>query len=433
MEQIKKIIKSIHEYEMCNIQSQSESDSLVHEEEIDRLLIQIKNIDASLDELGELLFIYGEEYDENAEESDNENWELKLDKLRLNVARLLEYKGFNIPNKYANIKPGSVWEIEDDDIFFSLLKGISKSNSPNNAAILIAFSNDEEHDIRNEARRLRSIQIKNNDEIKIKIFLCHAKEDSKDVKELYENLQKDGFHPWMDEIDILPGQDWNLEIQRAIKNSEFIVVCLSNFSVSKSGYVNKEIKWALDRQDEMQRGSIFLIPIRLEECPLPDHFSEVQCLDIFKDRGFERLVLAIKFQLNKKGIELPDTIYNEENNNISIEGQWADPADNDTLYIKQFKNNIIGFYNFDGRNSKVGIIKGKLLGSVLEYRWRWLNNQFQGHGKMVVSEDRKQLSGDWWYYDNENEIERLGYRFVSDEMPKWLSNSDFKNELREEG
>ena len=354
---------------MCNIRSQRDSDSFAHEEEIEKLLIQIKNANVSLDELGELLFIYGEEYDKNAEESDNENWEIKLDKLRLNIARVLEYKGFNVPNKYSNTEPGSVWEIEDDDIFFSLLKGISKSNSPNNAAILIAFSNDEEPDIRKEARRLRSIQIneKKNDEIMIKIFLCHAKEDSKDVKELYRNLQKAGFNPWMDEIDILPGQDWNYEIQNAIKKSDFIIICLSNFSVNKSGYVNREIKWALDRYDEMQHGSIFLIPVRLEECSLPDHLSVVQCSDIFKDEGFERLVSAIKYQLSKKGIQLPgNNLNDEEQKNISLEGQWIDPADNDTLYIKQFKDNIIGFYNFDGRNSKVGMIKGKLLGSVLE-------------------------------------------------------------------
>jgi CBS domain containing-hemolysin-like protein len=38
--------------------------------------------------------------------------------------------------------------------------------------------------------------------------------------------------------------------------TDFVLICLSKTSVQKRGYVNKEIKWALDRQDEMLPGDI---------------------------------------------------------------------------------------------------------------------------------------------------------------------------------
>jgi hypothetical protein len=35
------------------------------------------------------------------------------------------------------------------------------------------------------------------------IFLCHAREDKARVKELYQQLQESGYHPWLDEEDLL--------------------------------------------------------------------------------------------------------------------------------------------------------------------------------------------------------------------------------------
>ena len=47
------------------------------------------------------------------------------------------------------------------------------------------------------------------------IFLCHASEDKAQVRKVYQCLKRiDGFEPWLDEEDLLPGQDWGLVIPR---------------------------------------------------------------------------------------------------------------------------------------------------------------------------------------------------------------------------
>jgi hypothetical protein len=56
----------------------------------------------------------------------------------------------------------------------------------------------------------------------------------------------EGFEPWLDEEDLLPGQIWADEIPRALKASEFILVFFSRNSVAKRGYVQREMKMALD-------------------------------------------------------------------------------------------------------------------------------------------------------------------------------------------
>ena len=50
-----------------------------------------------------------------------------------------------------------------------------------------------------------------------RIFLCHASDDKAQVREVYQRLQAiDGLEPWLDEEDLLPGQDWTREIPRAL-------------------------------------------------------------------------------------------------------------------------------------------------------------------------------------------------------------------------
>ena len=100
----------------------------------------------------------------------------------------------------------------------------------------------------------------------LKVFLCHASGDKPVVRELYKRLIAEGVDAWLDQEKLLPGQDWRVEIPRAVREADVVVICLSNKSITKEGYVQKEIKFALDSAEEKPEGTIFLIPARLEDC-----------------------------------------------------------------------------------------------------------------------------------------------------------------------
>ncbi len=125
------------------------------------------------------------------------------------------------------------------------------------------------------------------------IFLCHASEDKPTVRSLYHRLSFEGMRPWFDELDILPGQKWEPEISKAVRTSDVVVVCLSRASVAKTGYVQKEIKVALDVADEQPEDTIFIIPLRLEECKVPERLSKWQWVDYFTDTGHDKLLAAL--------------------------------------------------------------------------------------------------------------------------------------------
>lgn len=132
----------------------------------------------------------------------------------------------------------------------------------------------------------------------LRVFLCHSKNDAKIVRDLYEKLRAEPWiQPWLDEEELFPGMDWNLEIEKAIEATDVILVCLSNNSITKEGYVQREIRIALDYADYKPEGTLFIIPIRLEECAPPKRLARWQYADYFegqRERAFQRLLVSLK-------------------------------------------------------------------------------------------------------------------------------------------
>jgi len=98
----------------------------------------------------------------------------------------------------------------------------------------------------------------------------------------------------MDKKDILPGEVWEPAIQKAIRSSDFFLVCLSPNSVNRRGQIQKEIKRALNIWEEMLVDDIYLIPVRLEECDVPDSLRRFQWVNLFEADSWARLVQAIR-------------------------------------------------------------------------------------------------------------------------------------------
>lgn len=129
---------------------------------------------------------------------------------------------------------------------------------------------------------------------KLKVFLCHASSDKAAVRKLYDLLLRDGMDAWLDSEKLLPGQDWRFEIPKAVRAADAIIVCVSNQSINHEGYLQKEIKLALDVADEKPDGTIFLIPARLEDCDPPDRLKHLQRVDLFEEGGYKRLLLSLE-------------------------------------------------------------------------------------------------------------------------------------------
>ena len=130
----------------------------------------------------------------------------------------------------------------------------------------------------------------------LKVFLCHSSADKDAVGRLHASLLRDGLQPWLDAVDLSPGVEWKTEIERAVRESDVVLVCLSRSSVSKTGFVQKEIAFALDAADERPERTVYIVPARLETCDVPQRLSKWQWVDLFEQDGYLRLLRALTSQ-----------------------------------------------------------------------------------------------------------------------------------------
>ncbi len=142
----------------------------------------------------------------------------------------------------------------------------------------------------------------------LRVFLCHSSKDKPAVRELYQKLRAETWiDPWLDEEKLFPGQDWHEEIEKAVEATDVVVVLLSKQSVSQEGYVQRELKLALDVADEKPENTIFIIPLRLDDCPAPRRLRGWHYVDYFpanrKDWVLDRLIASLKLRAKALGIE----------------------------------------------------------------------------------------------------------------------------------
>jgi formylglycine-generating enzyme required for sulfatase activity len=134
-----------------------------------------------------------------------------------------------------------------------------------------------------------------------RVFLAHSSIDKKLVRELYKKLKEQGLDPWLDEEDLIPGQLWTLEIPKAIRECEFVIACLSERAIQRQGYLHKEFRMALEAYAEKPPGSIYLIPLKFDDCDVPAialpqlgiDLRHIQWVDYWKPNGMTRLLKAV--------------------------------------------------------------------------------------------------------------------------------------------
>ena len=129
---------------------------------------------------------------------------------------------------------------------------------------------------------------------KITVFLIHAHGDREAVHKLYQRLIKVGLNIWLDAERLQPGQDWQSEIRNALLKCDVILVCLSRGFNKQQGYRHEELKLALEKANFLPDDEVFIIPVRLEECDMPESLRHLHRVDLFKAGGYKKLVGALQ-------------------------------------------------------------------------------------------------------------------------------------------
>ncbi len=138
------------------------------------------------------------------------------------------------------------------------------------------------------------------------VFLSYIREDSDDADRLERVLEASGVPVWRDTAELWPGEDWRAKIRQAIVRDALVfVACFSSRSLAReSSFQNEELTLAIEQLRLRKPGVPWLIPVRFDNCELPDLYigpdrtlTSIQRADLFGYDGGEaasRLVESVQ-------------------------------------------------------------------------------------------------------------------------------------------
>jgi hypothetical protein len=134
------------------------------------------------------------------------------------------------------------------------------------------------------------------------VFISYAREDIDKAKEVWSNLYNAGVRGWLDVHEIKGGQQWLEVIEQALWQSSHVILLLSKKSTSKWGFIQKEIRLAIEAYKRVPPGEVFLIPCRLELCePRHRELRDLHWIDLFPsfEVGFRQLLYALDVDIDE--------------------------------------------------------------------------------------------------------------------------------------
>jgi TIR domain len=138
-----------------------------------------------------------------------------------------------------------------------------------------------------------------------RVFLSYARSDAQVVERIARDLRGQGVDLWMDRQDLLAGQEWLPQIEKAISGADFMLVFISKASLN-SKWVQREYQVAFQSQAKV--GGTRLIPVLLERVDLPPFLSSIQYVDLTESyfEGVQQLLRALQMPVGPRPAEVVD-------------------------------------------------------------------------------------------------------------------------------
>lgn len=267
----------------------------------------------------------------------------------------------------------------------------------------------------------------------MRIFISYRREDSAGYTgRLFDHLAAHFGEDkiFMDIDTIKPGQDFVEAIETAISQCAALVAVIGKqwFSITDEegqrrlenpyDFVRLEISQALER-------NILVVPVLVEntKMPRPDELpndlkklARRSALPISHERfryDVGRLIEVLA--------ELDKTVAAKVADDVDMAGLWSDTQVE--VFFKQKNQRVVGYYILP--DSSKGIYSGELIGYVFEFKWQLLDTPaLNGHGRVIVSGNRKKISGHYWTGAVEDAPASISFEWKGSVVPAWLTEPD---------
>lgn len=140
------------------------------------------------------------------------------------------------------------------------------------------------------------------DDIRPLVFISYATPDRDAVDRHVDALERAGIDVWMDHRRLMAGQNWDEEIRRALAKAAIVVVFMSENSVDRRGYAQREVRIALKQAEEKLSRDIYLIPVLLSELSeYPEAVKHLHMVKAWESGADDQILASVSHQITTLG------------------------------------------------------------------------------------------------------------------------------------
>lgn len=201
----------------------------------------------------------------------------------------------------------------------------------------------------------------------MKVFLSYPSEHGKAAAQVKNFVRSVGVECWFDQDSLVAGQDWDrARNQSLIEADVFLVLCAAQ-TTGRNGVYQREINEALELLKDRRVGTIYIIPLRLEDAPLPSELARFQFVDYFEGAWRRKLAVGLAQATTETGNNVPAALAvaaTQPDKGGSIDHTVSEERPEGSYELNWFTYTMEGEY-WDFVN---GVIRSKALGGLYEAR-----------------------------------------------------------------
>lgn len=130
-----------------------------------------------------------------------------------------------------------------------------------------------------------------------RVFISYSRQDLRFARCIACAIKEAGGNPWLDLEQIKPGQQWPDETLNQLRDSDHVILILSQQSVHGRGFVRKEFLEAIEEAG--RRKSDFIFTFKTDDCEIPVPLQHIHCVSN-RNKGINQIIAAMKLPVKEK-------------------------------------------------------------------------------------------------------------------------------------
>lgn len=201
----------------------------------------------------------------------------------------------------------------------------------------------------------------------MKVFLSYPSEHLEVALEIKNFVRSVGIECWFDKDSLVAGEDWDRARRKGLVEADVVLLLCAAQTTARNGVYQREINEAIELLKDRRLGTIYIVPLRIEDAPLPAELSRFQYVDHFDAAWRRKLAVGLARATTEKGEDLPAALavaatQSEEGGSISH--AILEDRPEGSYELNWFTYTMEGEY-WDFVN---GVIRSKALGGLYETR-----------------------------------------------------------------